>query len=185
MSLLTLWTIRHRDEFDMLMHDGVLRTDAEHIDKDFRSAYQWMGNQLAKKVEPPLGCVYPLWAWWHWQGSQRPMPDLRSGAHLPKGTLGVRIKFTIELSEVLLSDFDAWHAVLNNHYYATDDTDYNRYLQLITEKSDKEINKINEQSWKNIFIHNLQEVDTSISIQAVFWELHRSQISDVKYFIAR
>ena len=185
MSLLTLWTIRHRDEFDILMHDGFLRTDAEHIDKDFHSAYQWMANQLTKKVAPPLGCVYPLWAWWRWQGSQRPMPDLRSGAHLPKGALGVRIKFTIRLSEVLLSDFDAWHAVLNNHYYAPDEASYNKYLRMIKGESSHAINIINEESWKNIFIVNPRNVEKTISVQAVFWELKKSQISDVKFFKAR
>ncbi len=185
MDLLTLWTIRHRDEFHILMRDGILRADVDQVDKDFRLAYQWMGKQLAKKIEPPLGCVYPLWAWWRWQGGQHPRPDLRSSAHLPKGAPGVRIEFTIDLSEVLLSDFDAWHAVLNNHYYAPDEANYNTYLHIIKGKSEHEINKINQDSWRNIFISSLRDVDESISIQAVFWELKKSQISDVKFFRAR
>jgi hypothetical protein len=185
MEKLTLWTVRHRDEFYKLIRDGVLRADAERVDKDFRSAYEWMGEQLAKKVPPPSGCTYPLWAWWRWQGRQRPMPDLRSGAHLPKGTPGVRIEFKINLSDVLLSDFDAWHAVLNRHYYAPDEADYNKYLKKISGKDDSKINKINEQSWEKIFVYNLQDIDNLSSVQAVFWELYSSQIVDVKYFKAR
>jgi len=185
MDLLTLWTIRHRDEFSILMRDGVLRADEAQVDKGFHLAYQWMGKQLAKNTEPPSGCVYPLWAWWRWQGSQRPMPDLRSGAHLPKGTPGVRIEFTIELSEVLLSDFDAWHAVLNKHYYAPDEASYNKYLRITKGKSDHEIRKINEESWENIFVRKLHDVEKTFSIQAVFWELKKTQISNVKYFTAR
>lgn len=185
MDLLTLWTIRHRDELDMLMRDGVLRADTAQVDKDFHLAYQWMGKQLAKKKAPPSGCVYPLWAWWRWQGSQRPKPDLRSGAHLPKGTPGIRIEFKIELSEILLSDFDAWHAVLNKHYYAPDEASYDEYTHIIKGKSEHEINKIIEDSWKNIFMSNLLDVEKSIAIQAVFWELKKNQISDVKYFKAR
>ena len=91
-----MWTIRRRDEFYQLACDGVLRTDTDRIDEDFRRAYDWMAGKLAEKIAPPPGCRYPLWAWWRWEGVRRPMPDLRASAHLPRGTPGVRIEFTID-----------------------------------------------------------------------------------------
>ncbi|NMX21197.1 hypothetical protein C5S30_01900, partial [ANME-1 cluster archaeon GoMg4] len=45
-----------------------------------------------------------------------PKPDLRRSGHLPRGTSGVRIEFIVSSDRVLLSDFEAWHAVLNCWY---------------------------------------------------------------------
>ncbi len=182
---LKMWTVRRRDEFYKLACDGVLRVDSDRIDEDFRRAYDWMAGKLAEKIAPPPGCRYPLWAWWRWGGRQRPMPDLRAAAHLPKGTPGVRIEFTIDATQVLLSDFDGWHAVLNDHYHALDDADYESHLQSIKGMSAEEIARINEASWNRIFISDLGHLDDDVSVQAVFWELHRSQITDIKYFVAR
>lgn len=183
--LITLWTIRHRSEYNKFLRDGVLLADEKRVDSYNVPAYQWISAQLAKKTNPPKQCRFPLWAWYQWQGEKRATPDLRSSSHLAKGTSGVRIEFTIPSSDVLLSDFDAWHSVLNNHFYAPTDKRYNDYCEMIKGKSDAEINKIIENSWHNIFDLNLSNDPDNVSIQANFWELKSSQIVNVTFFTAR
>lgn len=183
--LIKLWTIRHRSEFNKFLDDGVLKADIDWIDPYYIPAYQWMAAQLAKKVAPPRNCTYPLWAWKQWKGVNRSKPDLRASSHLAKGTPGVRIEFSIPLTEVLLSDFDAWHSVLNNHFYSHDDKSYDKYCRIIRDKSNSEIDGIIKQSWNNIFDLNLSGNTDNLFIQANFWELKCNQIVDAKYFIAR
>ena len=50
---------------------------------------------------------FPVWFWY------APKPDLRAGAHLPRGTRGVRLELRIARERTLLLDFETWHCVLN------------------------------------------------------------------------
>ncbi|UYZ73367.1 DUF3841 domain-containing protein [Moraxella bovis] len=71
-----------------------------------------------------------MWAWYHAHGANKPKPDLRKSGHLPKGERGVRIEFTLPKERVLLSNFDGWHAVLNDWCFALDDDEYEHYGRL-------------------------------------------------------
>lgn len=66
--------------------------------------------------EPPLGVRYPVWAWFQYENERSRRPDLRRSAHGPSGTRAVLIEFDIAEDQVLLSDFDLWHYVLNEWY---------------------------------------------------------------------
>lgn len=111
-----LWTIQPKETWARAEESGVLECNELHIDADkaidnwLRPAYDWMVRQLEQRVKNYPRNKYPIWAWHH------PKPDLRHSGHLPRSTSGVRIEFIVSSDRVLLSDFEAWHAVLNCWY---------------------------------------------------------------------
>ena len=111
-----LWTIQTKETWARAEESGVFECNELHIDEDkeidsgFRPAYNWMIRQLEQRLKNYPCNKYPIWAWYC------PKPDLRRSGHLPRGTSGVRVEFLISSDRVLLSDFEAWHAVLNCWY---------------------------------------------------------------------
>ena len=63
--------------------------------------------------------VLPIWVWDQREG-KRKRRDLRYSGYADRGTKMVQIEFEIPLKNVLLSDFDAWHLVLNKYYFGND-----------------------------------------------------------------
>ena len=125
---ITLYTIQTLAAWQHFQGIGRIKADGRRVWHCFRPAYRWMIDQLIKKV-PGYPGVYPVWAWYGHK------PDLRSSGHLNTGAAGVRITFTINSQLVLLSDFQAWHFVLNRSYFPTDEHDDDRYLQSRTNSS--------------------------------------------------
>jgi hypothetical protein len=116
-----LWTIQTEETWAHAEKSGVLECNELHIDADkeidswLRPAYDWMVGQLEQQVKNYPHKKYPIWAWYH------PKQDLRRSGHLPRGTSGVRVEFLVSSDRVLLSDFEAWHAVLNCWYLSLSD----------------------------------------------------------------
>ncbi len=106
-----VWTIQPVEVLERLEAEQVLYADPARIPEEFRHAYDWMRAQMERRI-PGYRGHYPWWGW------HSPRPDLRRSGHLPRGTRGVRLELELEPAEVLLSDFDAWHAVLNWGYLA-------------------------------------------------------------------
>lgn len=181
--MLTLWTIRPQTDFEILRQKGVFITDPAYVDDYHIKAYRWLSGELAKRTLPPSGVVFPVWAWYVAHHRHKPKPDLRYGGFLPKGTKGVRIEFTIAKERVLLSNFDAWHSVLNDWCYATDDKEYDHYQTLETQLSPHDFLKIKEQSWQKIF--DVSSIPDDYAIQAVLWQLNYEWVTQVDYFVAR
>jgi hypothetical protein len=102
-----VWTIQHADWWERLRCGRLLRGDGRRVWPEFRSAYRWLMQQMAKRV-PDYGGGYPIWFW------HSPKPDLRHRAHLPPGAYGVRIEAQLPVGRALLLGFDAWHCVLNH-----------------------------------------------------------------------
>lgn len=173
---ITLWTIQHADAWVALERDGVLRADSRRGWTEFRFAYDWMAEQMGKRIGPPPdGVPVPLWAWYQWEGRRGPR-DLRQSGYAPRGTPMVQIEFEIEESRVLLSDFDRWHTVLGGGYLAVDGQD--------------EQSCPLEASWERVFDldHWTPDWDTppeEQSIQATFWELRLPQVRKVRHFFAK
>ncbi len=123
----TLWTIQHEDAWMQLQQAGLLRADPDRVPEDFRRAYDWMAEQMARRIgNPPNGVWYPLWAWYRWEGKHRPR-DLRCSGYGERGTPMVQMELEIEESRVLLSEFDSWHTVLSGGYLALDEADFDRF----------------------------------------------------------
>lgn len=84
---------------------------------------------------------------------------------------------------MLLSDFDAWHLVLNDWCYARTEKEFDDHeiLQKTLPKAD--FDKIKERTWQGIF--NVSQIPDDYAIQAVFWQLKREWITKVDYFKVR
>ncbi len=83
-----LWTIQHRDAYEQLKTDGVLRANEAFMfgAEQFRFAYDWIAKQMYEKIGvPPEGVHYPVWAWYQWEG-KRKRCDLRYSGYAMRGT---------------------------------------------------------------------------------------------------
>jgi len=80
----------------------------EDFHEIFRRPYAYMLHEYRRRMQCDARSL--VWLWCH-------KPDLRLCAHLPKGTQGVRLTLELDPSRVLVSDFDAWHVVLNARTY--------------------------------------------------------------------
>ncbi len=184
-----LWTVRAAAELESARWP--LRADARLVDPYMRPAYRWMAGELRKKVRPPRGVKLPLWAW-------VARPDLRTAAHLPAGARGALLELEIPRAQVLISDFERFHAVLNRHYLPRGQADDERFERAAARASagawpfDRRLRAMVEKSWRRIFSQAASMRDARYwgppalaPLQAVFWELPRDAVRSSKYFSAR
>lgn len=109
---------------------------------------------------------------------------MRQRGHLQSREYGVRIEFEVPEHLVLLSSFDGWHAVLNNHCLALNDAEYIAYEQLEKVSAKDEFETIKKRSWLKIFDLSLLPDPNSYEIQAVLWEIKIEWVKKVDFFIA-
>jgi len=87
--------------------------------------------------------------------------------------------------QVLLSDFDLWHFVLNNHLISeteTEDTELEKIYETLSPEKQFEMKYEN---WKRVF--DVSPLDNEWMrrgewIQATFWVLTKGMIRKVRYF---
>ncbi len=189
-----LWTIQSEDAWRTLNDKGVLLADHNRIvEKSFHTAYSWMAEQMTYKLsKKPSNAVYPLWAWYMWEG-KRKRRDMRGTGYAVPGERIVQLMIDVPDHLVLLSDFDSWHLVLNKNYYPVDEQDDNQFDSEYTaagiEWKDLYSSQFHDKivrSWQRIFSLEPNEYITPAdSIQATFWELKREWVLKVEHFIAR
>ena len=191
-----LWTIQDMAAWERLQRNGVLRADGRRVWPHFRDAYRWMSEQMRLRL-PPNQARYPLWGWYRWDGTGRPRPDLRASAHLPRGTAGVRIEIELDDNLVLLSDFEAWHCVLNRCFNSLNEGEFEAFHAEMDAAGvvgpwpypDPFGSRV-ESSWQRIFDLEGGDEDwcgpaSRRCVQATFWELALSRIRRVDSFKAR
>lgn len=183
--LIKLWTVRPASDYALLQATGSYTADSNLIMPDRKAAYQWMARCLAEKTPAPAGVDFPLWAWYHAQGNQKSKPDLRRRGHLEKGGQGVRIELMLPQEQVLLSSFDGWHAVLNNHFLSLTDEEYEQHASMETALSANALKRAKQKSWRRIFDLSLLPDPAVYEVQAVFWRLEMAAVTKVDYFTAR
>lgn len=191
-----LWTVQHAETWERLQNDGILRGDGRRVEAYHREAYEWIAGQMRLRL-PPLHARFPLWGWCLWQGLGRPRPDLRASGHLARGTPGVRVEFDIPKDKVLLSDFDAWHCVLNKRFLSLTEDEDNAFAAELESARVQDRWPYPEpfrsrvvSSWQRIFDLEAGEEEwwgapSERSIQATFWELELSQVRHIDHFTAR
>ncbi len=194
-----LWTIQKESVWKKLNKDGYLIGKRDCIfDDEWIDCYEWMMDQMKKRIgNPQIKNSFPIWAWYQFEGSK---PDLRSSGHLPRKEKGVRIEFECHEDEVLLSDFELWHYVLNYWYLPSSIADDKRFENELEKKGlsffetkplpDLEYHQKIQKSWERIFDidwddpHFTHPKDKK-SIQATLWQLKIDQVKDYTPFIAR
>ena len=190
---MVLWAIQPREVYTCIQGTGRYRCSPEKSPNlpDFRDAYGWlMGKMQARIGALPDGISYPVWAW-HTYDGKRKKPDLRHSGYEKKGKECVCFEIEIPDRDVVLSDFDGWHFVLNHMYLNPDCFDEETFdrdqLWMDSLSAEARENAIRS-SWDAIFDIRYCEndwVSWGSYIQATFWELKAEQIREIQFFRAR
>lgn len=187
-----VWTIQPIEVFEILQRDDIFHCEESKI-YDFwdiwKKSYNWMSDHLNKKDKRPENVQYPIWCWYIWNGKNK-KPDLRTSGFGYAGKTLVCIELEIPDDKILVSDFDAWHYVLNNWYLDNSTTE--EEFDAIREEFDKlkpeEQDKLKQESWEKIF--DITQYDTGWRrngywVQGVFWELKIGNVKKFQYFKSR
>lgn len=210
-----LWTVQDVRVWQRVRDGETYTTDESHIlfpgyeDDDANHcnhAYLWLADKMRERVgEPPEGVRYPVWAWYKRQGQHDGKPDMRRWKAEPDSEEVVRMRLDVPDWEVLLSDFDDWHSVLN--YWPSFETkeEYDDYDKMLEDlgidwldvsnwsKTSEELARIRrtvEESWEST-LGVRRGIDDYCShpwplrtIQATFWELKPEYVVSVEKFKA-
>lgn len=187
-----LWTVQPREVYDLITSTGIYSCDGAKADYlnalGNEAPYRWMAAQMAKRVgPPPEGVIFPVWAW-HTMNWKHRRPDMRwSHFHGRKRPFAL-MEVEIPDKDVLLSDEELWHFVLNDWYLndAANEAEYNAAEEAFDALSEAQQRTVKEKSWERIF-SVLSPVDNGwvrlgCFIQATFWELRKEQIVKVWHY---
>ncbi len=194
-----LWTIQTKQAFEVLMEKGELSATLGHQWSECPQAYSWMERQMEIRLPPrKTKSQKPLWAWAQWRNALHRKPDLRSVRHdwRPDGDY-VLIEMFKQPEEVLLSDYGAWHFVLNNWYLGVCgkaqkafDQKLKDHKHEIGKEYPSELMLEVMKSWEVIF--DLDALDGSYfgrtsckELQATFWTLKEDEVLSYKYFTSK
>ena len=191
-----LWTIQPIEVWEELNKKGYFICNpikADYIsDKEwnFKEAYDWLVGQMEYRIgRRPNGVSYPIWAW-HTRDWKHKKPDLRNIGLGNKGEKSVCIEVEVPDNQVVLTDFDVWHFVLNKWYF--DDSYSEEEWEKLHAKYDRLDSdgkeKVKIQSWQKVFdVSPFQNewCQRGRYIQATFWVLYLKDVKDVRFFTAR
>ena len=138
-----------------------------------------------RNIPHPEKIDLPLWAWYRFDGKNE-IPPL-TDVFYKNDYECVCIEFEIPDSQVLLSDFDNWHGVLNQWWLdnSKSEKEWIKMNEWFDTLSFDEQEKIMNESWEKIFdITPIKDEWCSNGqyVQATFWKLEKSMIKNVKYF---
>ena len=182
-----LWTIQHEGAWRRAQRRGVLRADGRRQWRHFRASYCWMQREMRQRIgEPPSGVQHAIWAWLQYENENKRRPDLRRSGHLPAGTPGVLLEFCAAEDNVLLSDFDLWHYVLNRWYLPQTPSEAKDELEDAARLRTRRLTR----SWRRIFDLDFYLEGVSVprserSIQATVWQVPLGAIRSARVFRAR
>lgn len=168
------WTNQTVEAWEHALKHGYLVGSAEFVWDEMLQDYHWMMHQMKKRLSNYSG-DYPIWLWTE-------KPDLRRGGHFEKGTHAVSLEVELPVEHVLLSDFDAWHCVLNDSFLALDDEEWDRFYS-------GELAMTKEESWERIFELSLLRHspwwNNEQHLQGVTGRIDISHVRRVRTFVAR
>lgn len=191
-----LYTYQSQEAYERLMLDGVLRITEEnkHLTmacrEDWRDmargAYDYMADRMRYLIGPaPAGVVYPVWAWYKWEGRRTPVPE--HDAHYK----GMRcITFRVDRRRALLSDFDAFSFYVFNGACIPETEEESEMAERIAGDPACGMSGLYDYyrraTWERIFQIDRAQDSYSMtggkngSVQATLWELRREQIISVR-----
>lgn len=158
-------------------------SDPDIVDEYFCRAYDWISQRMEEKIGPkPAEGVMPTWAYYQWWGEKKPKPDLRyRGARCFADNRTCAL-MTLEIpdEDVLLSDYDTWHWVLNGSFLGDESRsdeiheykkahkfhDFEDYPQWLKDEISLSWNMVFDMDASNTILE--QEKSEQI-IQATFW----------------
>ena len=170
----TYYTIQTKEAWDDALTKGFLEFNKKYIYELAFPEYNWMVDQMKKRL-PNYNCEYPIWLWLK-------RPDLRYGGHLEKGLRGVLLEVDIDENDVLLSDFIAWHCVLNNDFLSISEDEENGITNITKEESWERIFDLDLLRQSEYVLENISDVDV---IQGVTGKIDIKNIKLIKEFVAK
>ncbi|MFS0558923.1 DUF3841 domain-containing protein [Brevibacillus sp. 179-C9.3 HS] len=167
------WTLQNQEVWEMAQDRGFLQGDRNYA--MFPEEYEWMIHQMKKRLTKYRG-ESPIWLWVD-------KPDLRRTGYFESGVKFVRIKVELDEQEVLLSDYDEWHMILNNDFLANSEQEYEDYHQ-----GKDTISK--EESWERIFEWDrIRDTEwagyENRELQGTTGKIDIANVKHVEYFRAR
>ncbi|WP_170219547.1 DUF3841 domain-containing protein [Nocardioides litoris] len=96
-----------RPAYESLAHLGVHRQTRQHTDPEFRVAYQWLVEQMARRLPTDGPEAVWLWARTTWRDLAE---DLRLEGRQQDSVL---LEVAVPMDAALVLPFDDWHQVLN------------------------------------------------------------------------
>ena len=177
-----LWTIQPEVVYNLLQEKGVfICNSSKSTYPELREAYDWYNAKMEKKIPKPKNfhITDPIWAWHTINWSNSPNEPFFNDMKGSKAS--VLIEIEIDASEVLLTDYIAWHAVLNK--YCLDDTkneaEWNDFHKWYDNLPYKKRESIMIKSWDKIFDvspFNNEWIIRGRYIQATFWCLSLNNV---------
>ncbi|MCD7911016.1 DUF3841 domain-containing protein [Bacillus velezensis] len=134
LNLKTFYTIQSLDGWERAKQRGFLCGLEDYIVEDWLPAYKWMMHQMQKRIG---FSDFPVWLWTE-------KPDLNQEGHLEPFKKGILLSVELDESDVLLSDFDAWHCALNDWFCSLTEEEDNKFKK-------GNLNMSIEESWERIF----------------------------------
>ena len=184
---ITLWSIQAEEVWHQAIKSGVFLADPNYIDSFFLQPYSWIEKEMSKRIGPPgEGIIHPVWAWYN-AGGYLKKPDLRKKGYLQAGKKGVRLTIEIDSEQVLLTDFENWHIILNTGDDESIEKEStileNDFIPIEEVESPWEVQGNNVvMQWEKI----IQKPESKLPyIQATMWQVNLDQIKKVEYFKAR
>ena len=112
-----VYTIQRVAFYEELMRDGIVYCNLEsHWCRDCRIQYDWMAEQMRKRIgEPPSPEIkYPIWVWLQYNSRKDPIPPMSPKDIHREEDEAVMLELEVPDDEVLLSDLDLWLLPLNS-----------------------------------------------------------------------
>lgn len=180
-----LWTIQPFNVYGSLQHHGILYVDPalrEDQSPYWERPYRWMMAQMKQRI-PGYAGHYPWWAWQKYL-PDRARPDLRTVRTWCRGP-HVLMKLDVPDDEVLLSDYDAWHAVLNRMPITDTEAEYDELWKRLS-RPDENFEPLLQAGWERIFDlegwkgHWMYAEEPIV--QACFETLRLENVKSARYF---
>lgn len=173
MNLTAYWTMQTLEAWNSFQKKGYLEGDMRFA--SYKEEYLWMMDQMKHRL-PSYDNEVPIWLWLS-------KPDMRSTGHFSGGTHCVRIQLELDPDSVLLSDFDAWHSVLNDAFCSFSENEYNLFY-------DGKLTLTKEESWERIFdLTSYRDSEWNgsgpLRLQGVTGRINLDSIKKVEHFITR
>lgn len=171
------WTIQHLDAWHRALKVGYIEGDNNHIAfEDFDASYNWMKEQMKNDITNYRN-EQPVWLWLK-------KPDMRYSGHHNPSTNIVRLTLQLNEEDVLVSDFEKWHCVLNDEFCSDSEIEDDKF-----KNGKSTITK--EESWIRIFDFNrTHDVDwwgkvEESTLQGTTGRINLKNVISVESFTAR
>lgn len=194
-----IWTFQPLDAINQINNTGEYVCDKKKLKSNFSSeedynewikSYKWLIEQMRGKIRNSPQDTFPIWGW-HTRNFKHKKPDFRESIYGNRGEKYACFELEIPDSEVLLSDYDAWHWVLNNCYYNHNCISEEQFLkdeEMLKELDNKKKQKTVEDSWQGIF--DIEPFENNYTakgkyVQATFWKIKKEYIKNVYIYKAK